>query len=114
MLSRTIMDTGQWRITIGALGLGAVRATNQAGERVTATPDEKHYFLQVLRTLRGAGVPIVAHSPVAFAVTTDFAKAIHQRFRRATTGGGFAYALFFSTFTAGETARNYIEKFSGE
>lgn len=111
MFTRVIMDTGQWRVTVGALGIRALQAVNQAGESVAATTTEKRYFMQVLQALRSAGVPIAAESPVAVAVVTDFAKAIHQRFRRAATTGGFAYAVFFSTYSPEETARKYIEKF---
>ncbi len=110
MFSRTILDTGQWKVSAGAFGMGTVRATNQARDSVIATATEKQYFMQVLQALRQAGVPITSNSPVAVAMVTDFAKAIHQRFRRSTTGGGFAYTLFFSTFSPEETARKYIEK----
>lgn len=113
MFSRVIMDTGQWRISAGMFGFGAMRASNQSGETAIATATEKTYFLQVLRALRSAGVAIGADSPVATAVTIDFAKAIHQRSRRATASGGFAYAVFFSTYDADETARRYLEKYSG-
>lgn len=111
MFTRTILDTGPWKVSVGAFGMGAVRAINQAGDRVTATATEQQYFMQVLQALRDASVPITAKSPVAVAVVSDFAKAIHQRFRRSTTGGGFAYALFFSIYPPEETARKYIEKF---
>jgi hypothetical protein len=113
MFSRVIMDTGQWKVSIGVLGLGAVRAISPAGESVSATATEKRYFMQVLRALRVAGVPVTSASPVAVAVVNDFAKSIHQRFRRATATGGFAYTLFFSTFSPEETARKYVEKYQG-
>ena len=111
MITRIILDTGQWRVTAGSFGLGAVRAINQAGDRVTATAAEKQYFLQVLQALRTAGIPITAESHVAASVVTDFARAIHQRFRRSATSGGFVYTIFFSTYSPEETARKYIEKF---
>jgi hypothetical protein len=113
MLSRVILSTEHWRVSVGMLGLGSVQAINAAGESATATTSEKAYFLQVLYALRSAGVPITTESPVAIAVVTDFAKAIHQRFRRTTSSGGFAYAVFFSTYSPQETARRYIEKFAG-
>jgi hypothetical protein len=113
VFTRLILKTEQWRVSVGALGLGVVQATNAAGESAAATASEKTYFLQVIRALHAAGVPVTAQSPVAVAVVTDFAKAIHQRFRRATTTGGFAYAVFFSTYSPEETARKYIEKYSG-
>ncbi len=111
MFSRLIMDTGQWKVSIGVLGLGTVRAVNPAGESVSATAPEKRYFMRVLSALRHVRVPITSASPVAAAVVNDFAKSIHQRFRRATATGGFAYTLFFATFSPEETARKYIEKY---
>lgn len=113
MLSRVIVKTQQWRVSVDALGMGAIRATNQAGEQVKATAVEKQYFMEVLAALRKASIAIDSQSPVAIAVATDFAKAIHQRFRRSAATGGFAYAVFFSTFSAEQTARNYIEKIQG-
>jgi|GEM_PF-2470630 len=112
MLSRVILKTDQWRVSVGLLGWGTVRAANAAGETVSATAVEKTYFLQVLRALRQAGVAVTTQSPVAVAIITDFAKAIHQRFRREASTGGFAYTLFFSTYSPEESVRRYIEKVS--
>jgi hypothetical protein len=112
MLTRVILKTDQWRVVAGILGWGAVRAVNATGESVAATAAEKDYFLEVLHALRQAGIRISAQSPVAVNVVTDFAKAIHQRSRRTTTAGGFAYTAFFSTYSPEETARRYIEKVS--
>ena len=112
MLTRVILKTDQWRVSVGLLGWGAVRALNAAGESVDATAVEKTYFLEVLRALRQAGIRITTQSPVAVSIVTDFAKAIHQRSRRTTTAGGFAYTAFFSTYSPEETARRYIEKVS--
>ena len=112
MLTRVILKTDQWRVFAGLLGWGAVKAVNATGESVDATAIEKTYFLEVLHALRQADIRITAQSPVAVAVVTDFAKAIHQRSRRTTTAGGFAYTAFFSTYPPEETARRYIDKVS--
>jgi hypothetical protein len=112
MLTRVILQTEQWRVSVAFLGWGVIQAVNAAGERASATAVEKAYFLKVLHALRQAGMPIARQSPVAVAAVTDFAKAIHQRSRRTGSTGGFAYAVFFSTYPPEEVARRYIEKAS--
>lgn len=112
MLTRVILKTDQWRVSVGLWGWGVVQAVNAAGESVSATATEKAYFRKVMHALRRAGKTATAQSPAVVAATIDFAKAIHQRSRRSTTGGGFAYAVFFSTYPPEETARRYIEKVS--
>ena len=72
---------------------------------------EKKYFTEVMAALHENGVSLSRQSPIVIAVATDFAKALHQRYRRSTPAGGFAYAKFFSTYSPYDTARQYIEKF---
>lgn len=111
MFARVLLNHDEWRVTVDWFGRGALRAVNRDNLSVKATDSEKHYLLQVLEAFHKAGVTAASDSPALIAALTDFAKAIHQRFRRTVTGGGFAYTVYFNTYPATETARNYLEKF---
>ncbi len=111
MLTQVLLDTEEWRVTAGWFGRGALRAANRDKLSVKATDSERQYLLQVLDAFSKAGVTTASNSPAMTAVLTDFARAIHQRYRRTVAGGGFAYAVFFNTYPAAETARNYLDKF---
>jgi hypothetical protein len=111
MFARVLLDHDEWRVAADWFGRGALRAVNRDNLIVRATTDEKQYVMQVLEAFSKAGVTTASNSPALIAALTDFAKAIHQRYRRTTTGGGFAYTVFFNTYPAAETARNYLDKF---
>ena len=113
MFTRVILETSQWKVSASAFGLGAITASNRSGEVVTATPEEKQYFKRLLSALSAAGVPINASSSIAETVVNDFAKVVHQRWRRTEGSAGFSYALFFSTYSPEEAARHYIDKTHG-
>lgn len=110
MFARVLLDQEGWRVTADWFGQGALRAVNRDKLSVKASDAEKQYLLQVLQAFKAAGADSAAQSPALRAALLDFAKAIHQRFRRATTGGGFAYTVFFNTYSATDIARNYLDK----
>ncbi len=110
MFTRVLLNLNGWRVTADFFGLGAIKATNPASETARATPQERQRLLQLMAAFRSAGAPTNAQSPEVLAALVDFAKAIHQRHRR-RSAGGFAYSLFFQTYTPEEMARNYLEKF---
>ncbi len=111
MFARILLDHDEWWVTADWFGRGALRAMNRDMLSAKATDGEKQYLIQVLQAFNKAGVTTASNSPAMRAALTDFAKAIHQRHRRTTAGGGFAYRMFFNTYPAAETARNYLDKF---
>lgn len=111
MFARVLLNNDEWRVIADWFGKGAVRAVNRDNLNVKATDSEKQYLMQVLEAFSKAGMTKASTSPAMTAALTDFAKAIHQRYRRTTAGGGFAYTVFFNTYPAAETARNYLDKF---
>src|SRR4051812_46149671 len=110
MLSRVLLDSEDWLVSVGLLGVGAVRATNRAGTTVKATIAEKLYLMRVLETFQKLGLAISPSSPLVAAVLSDFATAIHHRPKPGLFGGGAVYRVFFSAFEPAGTAQRFIEK----
>lgn len=111
MFARVLLDHDGWRVTADWFGRGALRAVNRDKFSVKASEIEQEYLQQVLQAFHACGVDSTSDSPALSAALLDFAKAIHQRFRRANTGGGFAYTVFFNTYSATDLTRNYLDKF---
>lgn len=109
MITRELLDTDDWYISINWLGMGAVYATSpKTGVTVKATRDEKGYLMRMMETLQRAGVPMNGEQPVLAAIFADFAQAIHHRPKPNTLVGGAYYGMFFEVFTPELAAQRYL------
>jgi hypothetical protein len=109
MITRELLDTDEWYVSINWLGLGAVYATSRkTGTIIKATTNEKLYLMQTMETLQRVGVPMTGDQRVLASLFADFAQAVHHRPKPNTFHGGAYYGLFFETFTPEFAAQRYL------